>query len=185
MLSALNTIQPYGADVLIEKHECINHMSKRMYKGLENAIKKPTTTTQSKDTKTKAKTSKAAVTTSLRGRGKLTGVRMKKWSQYYRNAIVKNAPNVEATQHAIWAIFYHSTSTTDSSPVWRVLFDACQFDAVQFGASHFDAMPDWRATVWRVFPFDAWQFGAFRKFLALFIFHVFFTCSHIRHCIRK
>ena len=38
-------------------------------------------------------------------------------------------------------------SPLDSSPVWRVLFDTCQFDAVQFGASHFDAMPDWRATV--------------------------------------
>ena len=111
VLSALNTLQPYGADVVIEKHECINHMSKRMYKGLENAIK--VSTTQTKDAKTKAKTSKAAGTTSLRGKGRLTGVRMKKWSQYYRNAIVKNAPNVEATQHAIWAIFYHSTSTTD------------------------------------------------------------------------
>ena len=38
------------------------------------------------------------------------------------------------------------------SPVWRVLFDAFLFDAVQLGASHFDAMPVWRATVWRVFP---------------------------------
>ena len=50
--------------------------------------------------------------------------------------------------------------TMGVSPLWRVLFDACLSDAIQLGASHFDAMPDWRATVWRVFQFDAWQFGA-------------------------
>ena len=86
------------------------------------------------------------------------------------------------TKELFWAGEPLGLPSGDSSPVWRVLFDACLFDAVQLGASHFDAMPVWRATVWRVFQFDAWQFGAFR---ALFIFHVFFTCSHIRHCIRK
>ena len=40
----------------------------------------------------------------------------------------------------------------DYSPVWRVLFDACDFDADQSGASHRDPMAVWRATVWRVFP---------------------------------
>ena len=69
--------------------------------------------------------------------------------------------------------------------VWRVLFDACEFDADQLGASHYDAMLVWRATVWRVFQFDAWQFGAFCQFAALFIFHVFLTSSHIRHCTRR
>ena len=34
---------------------------------------------------------KATVTTSLRGKGKLTAVGMKKWFQYNRNAIIKNA----------------------------------------------------------------------------------------------
>ena len=34
---------------------------------------------------------KATVTTGLRGKGKLTAVGMKKWFQYNRNAIVKNA----------------------------------------------------------------------------------------------
>ena len=41
---------------------------------------------------------------------------------------------------------------TLARPLWRVLFDACLFDAIQLGASHLDAMPDWRATVRRVFP---------------------------------
>ena len=97
VISALNTLQPYGADVVVQKHECINHMSKRMYKGLENVIKestghakeargKATTSTRGKASKSDAKT---PVTTSLRGKGKLTAVRMKKWSQYFRNAIVK------------------------------------------------------------------------------------------------
>ena len=28
----------------------------------------------------------------------------------------------------------------DYAPVWRVLFDACEFDADQLGASHYDVM---------------------------------------------
>ena len=39
MLSARNILHPYGADVTIEKWECINHMSKRMFKGLEKVVK--------------------------------------------------------------------------------------------------------------------------------------------------
>ena len=35
VMSALNTMQPYGADINIEKHECINHMAQRMFKGGE------------------------------------------------------------------------------------------------------------------------------------------------------
>ena len=107
VLSALNTLQPYGADVTIEKRECINHMSKRMFKGLEKVVKESST-------KGNASTSsKPQVTTSLSGKGKLTTAKMKKWSQYYRNAVVKNAPDVEATRHAIWAIFFHNISTFD------------------------------------------------------------------------
>lgn len=112
VMSALNTLQPYGAHVVIEKHECINHVSKRMYKGLEKAIKE--SSMQTKDARSKAKSStKTPATTSLGGKGRLTAHRMKKWSQYYRNAIIKNSPDVEATRHAIWAIFFHSVSTPE------------------------------------------------------------------------
>ena len=93
VLSALNTLRPYGADVMILKQECINHISKRMFRGLAMAVKAPGG--------------------SLSGKGKLTQVRMKKWSTYYRNAIVKHAPDVVATRAAIWAIYLHSVSTLD------------------------------------------------------------------------
>ena len=97
VLSALNTLRPYGADVEIVKHECINHISKRMYRGLEKVVKD----------------AKSAVGCGLGGKGKLTQVRMKKWTQYYRNAVVKHAPEVAKTRDAIWAIYQHSVSTED------------------------------------------------------------------------
>ena len=61
VLSALKTLQPYGP-------ECINHISKRMFRGLETAVKD----------------SKTAVSCGLGKKGKLTQERMKQWSQYYR-----------------------------------------------------------------------------------------------------
>jgi len=111
VLSALNTLQPYGADVTIEKRECINHMSKRMFKGLEKMVKE--WSTKGKDTCKTSTSSKPQVTTSLSGKGKLTSAKMKKWSQYYRNALVKHAPDVGFTHHATWAIFSHNISTFD------------------------------------------------------------------------
>ena len=112
VISALNTLQPYGAHVVVEKYECINHMSKKMYKDLETIVKQ--STTHAKEVRSKAKkTATTPATTSLSGKGKLTAARMKKWSQYYRNAIVKNAPDVEVTQHAIWVIFFHSISMAE------------------------------------------------------------------------
>ena len=96
VISALNTLQPYGAHVVVEKHECINHTSKRLYKDLETIVKE--STTHAKEVRSKAKkTATTPATTSLSGKGNLTAARMKKWFQYYRNAIVKNAPDVEAT----------------------------------------------------------------------------------------
>ena len=50
-------------------------------------------------------------TTTLSGKGRLTRDRMKKWSSYYRKAIVENA--TDAAHHAVWAIFFHSLSTLD------------------------------------------------------------------------
>ena len=112
VLCALNNLLPYGADAPIEKHECINHMGKRMFKGLEKIVKESAKKGKDKDTGG-GKPKKQRGVTSLSGKGKLTNVRMKCWSQYYRNAIVKHAPNVEATRNAIWAILYHSWSTAD------------------------------------------------------------------------
>ena len=69
---------------------CINHMSQRMYKGLENIIKESTTHTKEARSKGKQGEASTSMTTSLSGKGRFTGVRMKKWSKYYRNAIMKN-----------------------------------------------------------------------------------------------
>ena len=112
VLSGLNILQPYGPDAPIEKHECINHMGKRMFKGLEKIVKESAKRGKDKDTGG-GNPKKQRRVASLSGKGKLTAVRMKSWSQYYRNAIVKHAPNVEATRNAIWAILYHSWSTAD------------------------------------------------------------------------
>ena len=127
VMSALNSLQPYGADIAIEKHECINHMEKRMYKGLEKIVKE--TSTKGKDTRgTKGKgTCGAKPKTSLSGKGKLTVTRMKAWAQYYRNAIVTHAPNVDATIQAIWAIFFHSVSTSDDPHHNRCSIEWCFF----------------------------------------------------------
>ena len=97
LMSALNTMQPYGADINIEKHECINHMAKKMFKGLEKVVKESATKGKGK-----------GQGQGLSGKGKLTFSRMKAWSQYYRNAIVKHDPNINATRHAIWAILFQS-----------------------------------------------------------------------------
>ena len=111
VMSALNTMKPYGADP-IQKHECINHMSKRMYKGLEKVVKESAGKGKGQG---------------LSGKGKLTVSRMKAWSQYYRNAIVKHAPDVDATRHAIWAILFHSLSTTDDPHHAHCDLDWCYY----------------------------------------------------------
>ena len=109
VLSALKTLQPYGPDVEITKHECINHISKRMFRGLETAVND----------------SKTAVGCGLGGKGKLTQARMKQWSQYYRNAIVKQAPDVAKTRDAIWAIYEHNVSTQDQPQCDKCDVDWC------------------------------------------------------------
>ena len=62
---------------------------------------------------------KATVTTRLRGKGKLTAVGMKNWFQYYRNAIVKNAPDVEAT-HLFLSTDYWNVFLPSADAVVRV-----------------------------------------------------------------
>jgi hypothetical protein len=73
-----------------------------MYKGLERIVK---------DSDAQAKTT--ASLSKMSGRGKMTKERMKRWSSYYRKAIVENAPNIENARNAIWAIMFHSLSTPE------------------------------------------------------------------------
>ena len=56
------------------------------------------------------------LTTTLSGKGR---DRMKKWSSYYRKAIVENAPDADAAHHAVWAIFFHHSFCSDTWCYWR------------------------------------------------------------------
>lgn len=93
--SLLVKLNVYGDEHPIVKEECINHIQKRMYTGLDKIAK-----------------CSQAQGLSVRGKGKLTRDRMLKWQSYYRNAIVNNT-NMQDMQNAIWAIFFHSISLPD------------------------------------------------------------------------
>ena len=142
VLDILNTTVPYPG-INIQKEECINHVSKRMFKGLERVVKEvnaevkvnkarvggmdeatPAKKGRGKAAATNSDRATALLLTTMGGKGRMTGDRMKKWSSYYRKAIVENAPDVKAARDAVWAIFFHSVSTVDDphhsrcSPSW-------------------------------------------------------------------
>lgn len=81
-------------DKPIQKEDCVNHVAKRMYAGLE-----------------KLKKAKKG----LGGKGKLTNVVMKKLTSYYACALKDNAPDVKKMQRAVIASLLH-TYSTDQEP---------------------------------------------------------------------
>ena len=95
VLSALNTLRPYVADLDIIKHECINHQ--------QADVQGPGECREAINSQGEGKEKHPD---DLNRKGKLIQVRIKKWSQYYCNAIVSKAPDVEAARHAIWAILF-------------------------------------------------------------------------------
>ncbi|KAM7284353.1 hypothetical protein ISCGN_001447, partial [Ixodes scapularis] len=76
----------------MRKEDCVNHVAKRMYAGME-ALKK---------------TKKG-----LGGRGKLTNLVMKKLTSYYASALKTSAPDVPAMHKAVFASLLHSYSTDE------------------------------------------------------------------------
>ncbi|KAM7298379.1 hypothetical protein ISCGN_018975 [Ixodes scapularis] len=88
----VSSLDLYDKD--IHKEDCVNHVAKRMYAGVE------------KLKKTKKK---------LGGKGKLTNVVMKKLTNYYACALKDNAPDVVKMQRAIFASLFH-TYSTDEEP---------------------------------------------------------------------
>ncbi|XP_018305872.1 uncharacterized protein [Mycetomoellerius zeteki] len=80
---------PYG-DIEVIKKECIGHVQKRMGSRLRNLVK----------------TSKQ-----LGGKGKLTGKFIDKLAVYYGLAIRRHSDSVQDMHKAIWATFYHYSST--------------------------------------------------------------------------
>lgn len=95
----LQNIAPYGKDVPISKEECVNHITKRMGTGLRNLVK---------EWKIKG------ITLGGRGSGMLKETTIVALTNYYRNAIVKNIPDVSAMKKAIRATVDHCASTDDN-----------------------------------------------------------------------
>lgn len=99
--------KPYGEDFLIVKKECVGHVQKRMGTRLRDLVNKTLTdTVTAKGKKIKRK--------SLGGRGKLTGKMIDKLSVYYGLAIRRNHDSVEKMRNAIWATYYHYSSTDEN-----------------------------------------------------------------------
>ena len=90
----LNEISPYG-NIVVQKEECINHVHKRLGTGLRNIAKKKR----------------------LGGKtpGSLKQNTIVKLQSYYRQAIIRNRPDVPNMQTAIQATLDHCSST-DKKP---------------------------------------------------------------------
>ncbi|XP_076666549.1 uncharacterized protein LOC143368062 [Andrena cerasifolii] len=92
----IQSLQVYGPDIDIQKEECVNHIAKHMGSGLRNVVKE-----------WRAK----KVTLGGKGEGTLKESTIDKLTTYYRNAIVKNMPNVKAMEEAVMATLDHCSST--------------------------------------------------------------------------
>ncbi|KAM7303206.1 hypothetical protein ISCGN_013186 [Ixodes scapularis] len=86
----VSSLDLYDKD--IHKEDCINHVARRMYAGLEKL----------------KKTKKG-----LGGKGKLTNVVMKTLTNYYACTLKDNAPDVMKMQRAIFASMFHMYSTDE------------------------------------------------------------------------
>lgn len=99
-ISHLNNAKPYGADVVIIKEECVNHVSKRLATALD---KLPASV---KNTH--------GVSIGGVGDGKLKKELIPSLQTYYRLSITRNAPNVQAMQKDIMATLKHCSSTNEN-----------------------------------------------------------------------
>lgn len=93
---------PYGPDIDIKKIECVGHVQKRMGTRLRN-LKKKLSGKKLEDGK------------GIGGVGRLTDPIIDKFQVYYGNAIRDNKDNLHNMRIAVWAIWYHESST-DSDP---------------------------------------------------------------------
>ncbi|XP_036148055.1 uncharacterized protein LOC118647367 [Monomorium pharaonis] len=83
---------PYGDDTSIIKKECIGHVQKRMGHRLRECKKK---------------------NKNLGGKNKLTGKMIDKLTVYYGLAIRRNCDSTNKMRDAIWATYYHYSSTDE------------------------------------------------------------------------
>lgn len=105
--SGLVNSKPYGDDFSIVKKECVGHVQKRMGTRLREIVKKTVV-----DTETKA--GKKIKRKSLSGKGKLTAKIIDKLTVYYGLAIRRYSDSVENMKNAIWATFFHYSSTDEN-----------------------------------------------------------------------
>ncbi|CAB3241668.1 unnamed protein product [Arctia plantaginis] len=96
-----------GDDFLIAKKECVGHVQKRMGTRLREIVKKTVV-----DTETKA--GKKIKRKSLSGKGKRTAKIIDKLTVYYRLAIRRHSDSVKNMKNAIWATFFHYSSTDEN-----------------------------------------------------------------------
>ena len=90
--------KPYGPDCPIVKEECLNHVSKRLGTALRSLV---------------SDCSKRGITLGGRGVGRLTQTAITKLQGYYTKAVRSHTDNVVDMQNAIWASWFHCTSTDD------------------------------------------------------------------------
>ena len=93
----LSDLKVYG-DVVLEKEECINHVSKR----LGTALRKLASSGK-----------KAGVTLGGRGHGKLTQAAIIKLTAYYGKAVRAHPGDLNGMWDAVLSTFYHAISTDD------------------------------------------------------------------------
>ncbi|GFR91293.1 hypothetical protein ElyMa_002589000 [Elysia marginata] len=98
-------IEPYGADYLVYKEECMNHVSKRLGTALRNLV---------------ADCSKRGITLGGRGRGRLTASSIHKLCIYFSRAIRGNKSAADMRK-AIFASLYHCYST-DEHPQHQYMY---------------------------------------------------------------
>lgn len=97
----LQQMNVYGSDISITKEECVNHIAKRLGTGFRNLVKE----WRGKNLTLGGKT-----------QGSLKETTIVKLTNYYRAAIVQNAPDVDKMKSAVIATLYHCAST-DEKPM--------------------------------------------------------------------
>ncbi|XP_062518896.1 uncharacterized protein LOC134194016 [Corticium candelabrum] len=130
-IKGINDAAPYGPDLLVEKLECINHVSKRLYHRLEKV-------------KADNKGKKLSDGKGIDEKGRLSLKVMKELQMYFGKAIKDNQADLEAMKKAIWATYYHRSST-DEKPQHHFCPDGedtwCKYNKDASTYTHHDVIP--------------------------------------------
>ncbi|KAH7935669.1 hypothetical protein HPB52_011750 [Rhipicephalus sanguineus] len=96
--SAVKEAKVYGF-INVEKEDCSNHVQKRMGTALRNLVQKH----------------KGDSSERISGKGRLTGDLITKLTSYYGWALKSHSGDVDEMHKAVWATYYHVTSTDEKS----------------------------------------------------------------------